>query len=108
MTFSEYEISAKETAIYPGDQGLMYLTLGLCGESGEVAEKVKKIIRDKSGLVSDYDKLLLMQELGDVLWYLTMLANELGSSLEDVAIKNKAKLSLRKEKDAIKGSGDER
>jgi len=108
MNLSDYENKINEFAIYPeSGQGtpmaLAYCALGLGGEAGEYSEKVKKLIRD-GGL----DKPLALKELGDVLWYLTRSANELGYSLVDVAQVNLIKLSDRKDRGVLRGSGDER
>ncbi len=109
MTFEEYQKESRKTAIYPniGDN-FVYPTFGLSGESGEVSEKIKKIIRDKGGIVDDITKKEIAKELGDVLWYLSQIASELGISLEDVAGGNIEKLKSRFERDKISGSGDNR
>ena len=109
MTFEEYQKRSRESAIYP-DQGsnIVYPTLGLAGETGEVAEKVKKAIRDEGGTMSDARRAELEKELGDVLWYLSQLATELGLSLGRVAEGNIEKLASRKDRDQIHGSGDNR
>lgn len=108
QSFYEYEKMAKEFAIYPeAGKGtplaLAYCALGLGGEAGEYSEKVKKLIRD-----GKFDKALAIKELGDVLWYLTSSANELGVSLADIAEVNIVKLWDRKERDVLHGSGDTR
>jgi NTP pyrophosphatase (non-canonical NTP hydrolase) len=103
MTFDEYQDAARATAIYPANHAITYPTLGLCGESGEVAEKVKKLIRDDC-----YDRDAIQKELGDVLWYLSNLASDLGLKLSDVARTNIAKLKDRKERGKLQGSGDTR
>jgi len=108
VNLNDYEQAINEFAIYPeSGQGtpmaLAYCALGLGGEAGEYSEKVKKLIRD-GGL----DKPLALKELGDVLWYLTRSANELGYSLVDVAQVNLVKLSDRKDRGVLRGSGDER
>ena len=109
MNFDEYQKKARETAIYPNLwNNFIYPTLGLCGESGEVAEKVKKIIRDDNGVVSKEKKELIKMELSDCLWYIANLASELGLSLDDIAISNIQKLKDRQDRDKLKGSGDER
>ena len=109
MDFDNYQIEARKTAIYP-DKGknFIYPTLGLVGESGEVAEKIKKILRDKNGIFDYESKLALKKELGDVLWYLSNLCNELDISLSDVAKENLEKLNLRLSRGKISGSGDDR
>jgi NTP pyrophosphatase (non-canonical NTP hydrolase) len=107
-TFNDYEDIIRETAMYPdagkGTQvALSYTALGLTGEAGEFAEKIKKWIRD-----GKLDKPLTVKELGDVLWYLTASARELGYSLQDVAEINAVKLLDRKNRGALQGSGDTR
>ena len=109
MDFDNYQIEARKTAIYPNkDNNYIYPTLGLVGESGEVAEKIKKILRDKNGTFDFESKLALKKELGDVLWYLSNLCDELNFSLSDVAINNLEKLNLRLSRGKISGSGDDR
>ena len=109
MDFDNYQIEARKTAIYPNkDNNFIYPTLGLVGESGEVAEKIKKILRDKNGTFDHESKLALMKELGDVLWYLSNLCDELNFSLSDVAKDNLEKLKLRLSRGKISGSGDDR
>ena len=102
MNFTEYQNLAKSTAIYPSRYAKVYPALGLCGEAGEVAEKVKKNIRDGKSL----DGVGL--ELGDVLWYISALADDLGVTLEEVAQANVDKLQSRKNRGKISGSGDNR
>ena len=82
--------------------------LGLVGEAGEVADKYKKIIRDRASVISDDDRDALVKELGDVLWYVATLARYLGASLDSVATLNVAKLSDRKNRRLIQGEGDNR
>jgi|TARA_Y100000310_G_scaffold341834_2_gene442381 NTP pyrophosphatase (non-canonical NTP hydrolase) len=111
MEFDEYQTKTKETAIYPRDNPIMalsYATLGLAGEAGEIANKVKKIIRDNKGELTQEVKDKLSAELGDVLWYISALATELDASLNDVADKNIQKLFSRKERGVLQGSGDNR
>ena len=105
MRLNDYQGLARETALYPMEEGLAYTALGLCGEAGEVAEKIKKFIRGDEG-VSVREDLLL--ELGDVLWYLSNLAFECGYTLQAVAEANIEKLDNRKKNNTIKGSGDKR
>ncbi len=95
-------------AITDMDATLLSQVFGLVGESGEVAEKFKKLIRDKQGKLSDEDKQEILKELGDILWYVNTVANLLGSSLEEVAQKNLDKVLSRKERGVTKGSGDNR
>ena len=109
MTFEEYQKLSRETAIYPDkDKNFIYPTLGLAGEAGEVAEKIKKVLRDKNGTIDDETKKELLKELGDVLWYISQLSAELGLSLEEIASLNLEKLNSRKERGALRGSGDNR
>lgn len=109
MTFEDYQNQSRKTAIYPnaGDN-FIYPTLGLAGEAGEVAEKVKKILRDKNGQVDDETRATLQKELGDVLWYITQTASEMDISLEDIAQGNLDKLFKRKDEDKLHGEGDNR
>lgn len=90
------------------DAEMMAQVLGLVGESGEFAEKVKKIIRDKNGAISDEDRAELLKELGDVLWYVNAVAHLLDSSISEVASKNLEKVLSRKQRGTTKGSGDNR
>lgn len=108
MDFKKYQEKTKETAIYPEEQKFAYLSLGLAGEAGEVAEKFKKIIRDKEGNINEKDKEEIAKELGDVLWYISQISDELGFSLEKVVDKNLEKLFSRKERKKLKGDGDNR
>jgi NTP pyrophosphatase (non-canonical NTP hydrolase) len=109
MTFAEYQIKSRKTAMYPNlNNNFIYPTLGLSGEAGEVAEKIKKIIRDKSSIVSEDDKKEIQKELGDVLWYVAQLATELNLNLDEVAQNNIDKLYSRLERGAISGNGDNR
>lgn len=109
MYLNQYQQTAKETAIYPRNKAIEYLTLGLTGEAGEIANKVKKVIRDNGNKpMSKATKELISAELGDVLWYVAMLADELGTSLDDVADNNLWKLADRRARNKLGGSGDER
>lgn len=111
MLLNEYQAKAVGTAIYPGQgtfSGLIYTTLKLNGEAGEVAEKVGKIIRDDGGKISNDKKDALILELGDVLWYIANTAKELNVTLDYVASKNLDKLFNRKERNKLSGSGDNR
>ena len=105
ITATEYQKKAKETAIFPADKALEYLSLGLVGEAGEVANKVKKLIRDKKVLL---DTTVISSEIGDVLWYCAALAQDIGISLSVIATQNLDKLENRKQRDAIHGDGDNR
>jgi NTP pyrophosphatase (non-canonical NTP hydrolase) len=109
MDFSEYQSLSRRTATYPhAGEDMTYPALGLCGEAGEVAEKVKKTIRDDGGVLSDERREALSRELGDVLWYLAQLATEAGLELESIAADNLDKLLSRHERGVLRGSGDDR
>jgi NTP pyrophosphatase (non-canonical NTP hydrolase) len=107
MDLNYYQFQASNTAIYPKEQGLVYTTLGLVGEAGEVAEKVKKFIRGDLVLQGEFET-DLAHELGDVLWYLASLASELNISLTEIAELNLSKLASRQKRDVLNGSGDDR
>ncbi len=131
MRFNEYQERTASTAIYPNkvkfvneiaylennnysnaaeilrNVGTYYCGLGL-GEAGEVQGKIKKILRDSGGVITEETKQKLKEELGDILWYISQLATELGLNLSDIALENLAKLQSRKERGQLKGSGDER
>ena len=103
-----YQKVALTTAIYPREQAIIYPTLGLTGEAGEVANKVKKIIRDGSNKNDDSMVSEIKSEIGDCLWYIAVLADDIGCKLSDIANANLIKLANRKEKGTIHGSGDKR
>jgi NTP pyrophosphatase (non-canonical NTP hydrolase) len=109
VDISEYQRRSRATAVYPdaGDN-LAYPALGLCGEAGEAAEKVKKAMRDDGGVLSDERREALAAELGDVLWYVAQLATEAGLDLGEIAGHNLAKLLSRQERGVLQGSGDTR
>ena len=107
--FGIYQQESRKTwSLIHTDHAIVYPTLGLTNEAGEVAGKVKKIFRDKDGVITEEDREALKQELGDVLWYLTQICTDLGLSLEEVAEANIAKLFSRLERDQIQGDGDNR
>jgi len=108
MHGNEYQKKAKETAHYSKKDGIYYITIGLMGEAGEVANKVKKIIRDDGGQLTDQRREILKKELGDVMWYIAMLCTELGLNLDDVMEANNEKLASRKKRSKIQGDGDDR
>lgn len=109
MDFKEYQEKSRKTALYPNiGSNFVYPTLGLTGEAGEVAEKIKKIIRDKDGIVDDETRELIKKELGDVLWYLSQIASELQLSFAEVAEHNIQKLYDRMERNKLHGDGDNR
>ena len=109
MDLNQYQKLARKTARYPNvGNNPIYPTLGLTGEAGEVADKVKKVLRDRNG---DFDPEVcneIMRELGDVLWYVAQLSSELGFDLEHVAQTNIDKLSDRAKRNTISGDGDHR
>jgi NTP pyrophosphatase (non-canonical NTP hydrolase) len=109
VDFQLYQERCRATARYP-DAGAnpIYPTLGLCGEAGEVADKVKKVLRDRQGNFSPEVIADLKLELGDVLWYVAQLATELGLELEQIAQTNIDKLASRAARNVIGGSGDRR
>lgn len=112
MKMNEYMDETFRTALYPGaNEGtvaaVVYCGLGL-GEAGEVQGKIKKIIRDDNGVITDDKREAILDESGDVLWYLARLAKELGSSLEEVAQRNLDKLADRRARGVVTGSGDNR
>jgi len=103
VNLHDYQSRAHTTSITPPGYAILYPALGLAGEAGEVANKVKKLIRDGA-----LDKDAVAQEMGDVLWYLAELATDLGLDLDRIAEDNLARLADRKARGAIHGSGDER
>jgi NTP pyrophosphatase (non-canonical NTP hydrolase) len=109
MRLGDYQRDSRTTAVYPDvGKNLLYPTLGLCGEAGEVAEKVKKMLRDDAGVLSDSRRAALAAELGDVLWYVAQVATEAGLELDAIATQNLAKLRSRAQRSALAGDGDER
>jgi NTP pyrophosphatase (non-canonical NTP hydrolase) len=113
MTFDEYQKQAPATAhVHPQYVGTpmenTIWAMGIAGEAGEVLEKWKKIVAYKEGKISDEDLQELKKELGDVIWYIALLAEGLGLSLEDIAASNLKKLQDRKKRNVIKGQGDNR
>tara|TARA_Y100001968_G_scaffold267427_1_gene257375 strand:- start:404 stop:733 length:330 start_codon:yes stop_codon:yes gene_type:complete len=109
MDLNQYQQQARKTASYPNvGKNPIYPTLGLSGEAGEVAEKVKKVLRDKNGVFDLNAREQIKLELGDVLWYVSQLSSELGFELLDVAEANLKKLSSRAKRGQISGDGDDR
>ena len=116
MTFDEYQVETKLTAVYPlkltteqqGVGGIAYCALGAAGEAGEIANKVKKLLRDLEGVIHDEWRTEVLDEIGDCLWYLAQLSERLGSSLDFVALRNLKKLADRKKRATLHGSGDAR
>lgn len=110
-TLDSYQQAAVGTAIYPGQgtmQGLIYTTLKLNGEAGEIAEGVGKAIRDDGGVITEERRAKLVLELGDELWYIAAMAKELGVDLSEVAHRNLAKLARRAAQGVLGGSGSDR
>ena len=107
MNFNDYQDQANDTAIYPNESRLVYPALGLTGEAGEVADKIKKIIRDKRTLYA-LERTEIAKEVGDVLWYVAALARDLGVDMDTMAQMNLGKLRDRAKRDVIGGSGDNR
>lgn len=113
MKFDKYQKQAAEfdlfeTSVDLKSPGFLEKVLGITGEAGEVADKVKKIIRDKGGYASEEDRMEIAKELGDVLWYVANVARYLDVSLSDIAEGNIAKLSSRKKRNKLHGEGDNR
>lgn len=108
MEFNDYQFRAAMTARYPQERPIEYLVLGLTSESGEVAGKLKKIIRDHDGTMVDEDKLSLLYEIGDIIWYCSEITRHLGANFGFVAALNLEKLDSRKKRETIHGEGDNR
>jgi NTP pyrophosphatase (non-canonical NTP hydrolase) len=109
MNFNDYQTKSRKTAGYPTiGSSVIYPTLGLVNEAGEVAGKIKKVFRDKDGQISAETRKALKAELGDVLWYIAQVATELDLSLDEIAEYNIAKLYNRLERGKIRGEGDNR
>ena len=109
MNFDNYQQKSRKTAKYPAiGHSVIYPTLGLVNEAGEVAGKIKKVFRDKDGQINEQTQSALKAELGDVLWYLAQVCTELDLSLGEVAEYNIDKLYSRLERGTIRGDGDDR
>jgi NTP pyrophosphatase (non-canonical NTP hydrolase) len=109
MTAEFYEMKAGQTAIFPKHKALEYLALGLTSEAGEVAGKVKKLIRDGEDVEGfELKKIAIASEIGDVLWYCAMMAKEVGVPLDEIMKENLKKLHGRKIRGTLHGSGDNR
>lgn len=109
MEFNDYQKESRRTAIYPdAGKNMTYPVLGLCGEAGEVAEKMKKVMRDKGGYFDHDSRAAIRKELGDVLWYVSQIASELRFDLDLIAQENLDKLNDRMLRGKIKGDGDDR
>ena len=113
MNFNDYQKQAISTDVYGGKgdvNSIAFLNkvLGLVGETGEIAEKIKKSQRNNDGIISKTDREALLKELGDVLWYLSAIAHYLGEPLEAIAETNLGKVLDRKSRGVVRSSGDER
>jgi NTP pyrophosphatase (non-canonical NTP hydrolase) len=109
LTFSDYQRRTADTARYPDvGHNPIYPTLGLAGETGEVCEKIKKVLRDHGGNFDAEAVSAIKKELGDVLWYVARLAAELGLDLDEIAAENLDKLASRQARGTLSGSGDNR
>jgi NTP pyrophosphatase (non-canonical NTP hydrolase) len=108
LTINDYQHKAIATAIYGAGYSIVYPTLGIAGEAGEVADKVKKILRDNNGEFTDEKKLEIAKEIGDVCWYIAALCRDLGFSMAEVCQMNLDKLASRQARNKISGSGDDR
>lgn len=108
LQFNEYCKAAATTDRYPNECKPWVYALGLTGEAGELADKIKKVYRDKGGVFKQEEREAIAKELGDVLWYLTRLGATLGFSLEEIAVRNMTKLADRAKRGKIGGSGDDR
>lgn len=108
-SFATYQRESRKTwGVIPMNHPIVYPTMGLVNEAGELAGKVKKIFRDKGGVIGEAEREALKHELGDVLWYLTQICTELDLTLEEVAQANLEKLFSRLERNQIQGDGDNR
>lgn len=116
MNFNEYQEEAHKTAVYEKGnrkEDLVYLALGISGEAGEIANKIKKMLRGDYGqgditFAKVISNIEVLGELGDILWYLSEMARHIGVSLNEVAIYNLDKLKSREGRGTIKGEGDDR
>lgn len=110
LDLDAYQAGALRTALYPavGGHRFLYPALGLANEAGEVLGKIKKLFRDRGGEVTPQFREEIKKELGDVQWYVAVLAHEFGLSAADVARANLEKLASRAERGVLGGEGDER
>lgn len=107
--FDNYQESCKKTAVYPNiGKNFTYPTIGLMGEAGEVANKVKKLIRDDNSKISKEKSDDIAHEIGDMMWYIAQLSTELNLKLSDIVQMNLEKLASREKRDQLHGSGDNR
>lgn len=108
MQLDEYQNEAMRTAVYPTAHAIEYTALGLVSEAGEVAGKVKKMIRDNGGVLDETTRLALVDEYADVLWYVSEGLRALDTRLEVAAQRNLNKLASRQQRGKLAGSGDNR
>ena len=109
MDLNDYQSAALQTAVYPNQgSNFAYPALGLAGEAGEVADKLKKVIRDNDGVLTDQVRDAVAKEIGDVLWYVSVLAHEMDYDLNTIAQINIDKLASRQQRGVLTGSGDNR
>jgi NTP pyrophosphatase (non-canonical NTP hydrolase) len=108
MDLNDYQNAAKRTAVYAEHHRVIYPALGLASEAGEVAGKIKKVLRDQGADFAQAPTDALKDELGDVLWYVAVLADDLGLSLNQIASDNLAKLQSRLARGRLGGAGDVR
>jgi len=108
MDFKEYQEKALKTAVYGAGNAIIYPSLGLANEAGEVLGKIKKVLRDNNGVFTPELNQGIASELGDVLWYVAATAQDLGISLDSIADANIKKLEDRRLRGVLQGSGDNR
>ncbi len=113
MDFNEYQKESRKTVLYTEDNAncgspLVYVALGIAGESGEVIEKIKKLMRNQKGIITDDFRRDIQKELGDVLWYIAQMATELNLNFNDIAKANLEKLTSRLERGVLHAQGDDR
>ena len=109
MDLNDYQSAALQTAVYPNQgSNFAYPALGLAGEAGEVADKLKKVIRYNDGVLTDQVRDAVAKEIGDVLWYVSVLAHEMDYDLNTIAKINIDKLASRQQRGVLSGSGDNR
>jgi len=113
MDFNEYQIECRKTDVGTAAQdclepGWLYYVLGIAGESGELMEKIKKLFRDKNGIIDAEFKEAVIKEMGDVQWYMARLADWFAIDFESIFVTNVEKLQSRKKRDKLHGDGDNR
>jgi NTP pyrophosphatase (non-canonical NTP hydrolase) len=108
LTFAEYDEFVESTRVYPREPPLLYTGLGLSDEVGEVCGNLKRVLRDDHGMLTPSRRQSILIELGDSLWYVTAMARELGSSLDEIACLNRSKLLDRMNRGVLNGEGDYR